>query len=169
MGGLGGLFTSPEVLARLTTNPQVRCRGRLLPLAGAAAAAGCRHLGLQRALPLARCPHWVSTVCLLSPLSLQTRALLAQPDFMAMLQDINRNPGAPRLLCVAPAVHCCALLRPPQCSARAVTAQALTPAAPCRRPLCLPPAVTLPQHVQMQCKSTWLTIASSWRCKWGWA
>ncbi|PRW58562.1 Heat shock STI [Chlorella sorokiniana] len=44
-GPAGGLFAQPEVLARLTTNPQ-------------------------------------------------TRAFLGQPDFMQMLQDINRNPDA---------------------------------------------------------------------------
>ena len=42
--GMGGLFSSPEVLSRLATNPQ-------------------------------------------------TRAFLGQPDFMAMLSDINRNPA----------------------------------------------------------------------------
>lgn len=45
LGLAGGLFAQPEVLARLTTNPQ-------------------------------------------------TRAFLGQPDFMQMLQDINRNPDA---------------------------------------------------------------------------
>ena len=45
---------------------------------------------------------WLPSVCF----ALQTRAFLGQPDFMQMLQDINRNPGGRRLQ-----GRCCGLHR----------------------------------------------------------
>lgn len=121
-GPMGGLFTQPEVLSRLATNPQVRraagtahVHGSPLPAARDAAhrqplPAPCQRLALRLApSPTGRLttptPHFNPNPNPSHPPHLfgprprhalppQTRAFLGQPDFMQMLQDINRSPGA---------------------------------------------------------------------------
>jgi hypothetical protein len=113
---MGGLFSSPEVLSRLATNPQVRlgCTQVLIQcyissriLHPDSAASSVHQMPLQ----CTACLTHIATctgpppdddapllcllflLCLLCLLFLQTRAFLGQPDFMQMLQDLNRNPG----------------------------------------------------------------------------
>lgn len=117
---------------------------------------------------------WLPSVCF----ALQTRAFLGQPDFMQMLQDINRNPGGRRLQ-----GRCCGLHRravnpswwageaghqqqPSRwrqyCRAlwRSLAAEVQGTQGSTTGPL------TALALVQTRCRSTWVMSGSSWRCRW---